>query len=128
MDVIDGCAPFVLTMTLEYSPEDTESFLDSNRKMELTIILRGTFRPTLLLQHYARHGNAHSGPLIGAINDNGLILRNNAFPVTASGNNEKSFVVEQDFTLFIWGVNSSDQGDKAHDKLVAVCPDNWEIK
>lgn len=27
MDVVDGCAPFVLTMTLEYSPEDTESLL-----------------------------------------------------------------------------------------------------
>ena len=27
MDVIEGCAPFVLTMTLEYSPEDTESLL-----------------------------------------------------------------------------------------------------
>ena len=25
MDIIEGCAPFVLTMTLEYSPEDTES-------------------------------------------------------------------------------------------------------
>ena len=27
MDVVDGCAPFVLTMTLEYSPDDTESLL-----------------------------------------------------------------------------------------------------
>ena len=27
MDVVDGCAPFVLTMTLEHSPEDTESLL-----------------------------------------------------------------------------------------------------
>lgn len=27
MDVVDGCAPFVLTMTLEYSPEDAESLL-----------------------------------------------------------------------------------------------------
>ena len=27
MDVVDGCAPFVLTMTLECSPNDTESLL-----------------------------------------------------------------------------------------------------
>lgn len=27
MDVVDGCAPFVLTMTLECSPDDTESLL-----------------------------------------------------------------------------------------------------
>ena len=27
MDVVDGFAPFVLTMTLEYSPDDTESLL-----------------------------------------------------------------------------------------------------
>lgn len=27
MDVVDGCAPFVLTVTLEYSPDDTESLL-----------------------------------------------------------------------------------------------------
>lgn len=27
MDVVDGCAPFVLTMTLEYSPDDAESLL-----------------------------------------------------------------------------------------------------
>lgn len=27
MDVIDGCVPFVLNMTLECSPEDTESLL-----------------------------------------------------------------------------------------------------
>ena len=27
MDIVDNCAPFVLNMTLEYSPEDTESLL-----------------------------------------------------------------------------------------------------
>lgn len=27
MDIIDSCAPFVLNMTLERSPEDTESLL-----------------------------------------------------------------------------------------------------
>lgn len=27
MDIVEGCAPFVLTMTLECSPEDTESLL-----------------------------------------------------------------------------------------------------
>ena len=27
MDIIDGCAPFVLTMTLECSPDDAESLL-----------------------------------------------------------------------------------------------------
>ena len=27
MDVVEGCAPFVLNMTLEHSPEDTESLL-----------------------------------------------------------------------------------------------------
>lgn len=27
MDVVEGCAPFVLNMTLECSPDDTESLL-----------------------------------------------------------------------------------------------------
>ena len=27
MDAVEGCAPFVLTMTLERSPDDTESLL-----------------------------------------------------------------------------------------------------
>ena len=57
MDVIEGYAPFVLTMTLEYSPDDTESF-----------------------------------------------------------------------ALFVNGVNSSEQCDKVYKRLVAACPDNWEIK
>ena len=48
--------------------------------------------------------------------------------VTVSGKNDTSFVVELEFTLFVNGVNSSDDADKVHDKLVAACPDNWEIK
>ena len=41
---------------------------------------------------------------------------------------EHRFVVELEFTLFVNGVKSSDDADKVHDKLVAACPDNWEIK
>lgn len=130
MDVVDGCAPFVLTMTLEYSPDDTESLLgfkpqngtnyyglyDFPDKSYYYNIMRGM--GTLIVNTLAR-----------LINDDGFeIEKPTLMSVTVSGKNETSFVVELEFTLFVNGVKSSDDADKVHDKLVVACPDNWEIK
>lgn len=130
MDVIEGCAPFVLTMTLEYSPEDTESLLG--------------FKPQNGTNYYGLYdfpdksyyynimcgmGTLIVNTLTRSINGDGFEIEKPALiSVTVSGKNDTSFVVELEFTLFVNGVKSSDDADKVHDKLVAACPDNWEIK
>ena len=130
MDVVEGCAPFVLTMTLEYSPEDTESLLG--------------FKPQSGTNYYGLHdfpdkrcyynimrcmGTLIVNILTRSIIDDGFeIEKPTLMSATVSGKNGTSFVVELEFTLFVNGVNSSDDAIKVHDKLVAACPDNWEIK
>lgn len=130
MDVVEGCAPFVLTMTLECSPDDTESLLgvkpqngtnyyglyDFPDKSYYYNIMRGM--GTLIVNVLAR-----------SINDDGFeIEKPTLMSVTVSGKNDTSFVVELEFTLFVNGVKSSDDADNVYGKLVAACPDNWEIK
>ena len=67
--------------------------------------------------------------LTGAIVDDGFeIEKPTLISVTTSGKNDTSFVVELEFTLFVDGINSSGDAGKVHDKLVAACPDGWEIK
>lgn len=130
MDVVEGCAPFVLTMTLECSPDDAESLLG--------------FKPQNGTNYYGLYdfpdkrcyynimcgmGTLIVNTLTGSINDDGFEIEKPALiSVTVSGKNDTSFVVELEFTLFVNGVNSSDDADKVRDKLVAACPDNWEIK
>lgn len=130
MDVVEGCAPFVLTMTLEYSPEDTESLLG--------------FKPQNGTNYYGLYdfpdksyycnimcgmGTLIVNTLTRSINDDGFeIEKPTLMSATVSGKNETSFVAELEFTLFVNGVKSSGNVDKVHDKLVAACPDNWEIK
>lgn len=130
MDVIEGCAPFVLTMTLEYSPEDTESLLgfkpqngtnyyglyDFPDKSYYYNIMRGM--GTLIVNILTR----------SIIDDGFEIEKPTLMSATVSGKNEKSFVVELEFTLFVNGVKSSDDADNVYGKLVVACPDNWEIK
>lgn len=130
MDIVDNCAPFVLNMTLEYSPEDTESLLgfkpqsgtnyyglyDFPDKRYYYNILRGM--GTLIVNILTR----------SIIDDGFEIEKPTLMSVTVSGKNETSFAVELEFTLFVNGVKSSDDADNVYGKLVAVCPDNWEIK
>lgn len=130
MDVVDGCAPFVLTMTLEYSPDDTESLLgfkpqngtsyyglyDFPDKSYYYNIMRG--KGTLIVNILTR----------SIIDDGFEIEKPTLMSVTVSGKNETSFVVELEFTLFVNGVNSSDDADNVYGKLVAACPNGWEIK
>lgn len=67
--------------------------------------------------------------LTRSIIDDGFEIEKPALiSVTVSGKNDTSFVVELEFALFANGVKSSDDADNVHDKLVAACPDNWEIK
>lgn len=47
---------------------------------------------------------------------------------TVSRKNGTSFAVELEFTLFVKGINSNDDADKVHNKLVAACPNGWEIE
>ena len=130
MDVVEGCAPFVLTMTLECSPDDTESLLgfkpqngtnyyglyDFPDKSYYYNIMRGM--GTLIVNILTR----------SIIDDGFEIEKPTLISVTTSGSNKKSFEVVLEFALVVDGVNSSDDGDKVHKKLVVACPDNWEIK
>lgn len=130
MDVVDSCAPFVLTMTLEYSPDDTESLLgfkpqngtnyyglyDFPDKSHYYNIMRGM-------------GTLIVNILTGSIIDDGFeIEKPTLMSATVSGKNDTSFVVELEFTLFVDGINSSNDADKVRDKLVTACPDGWEVK
>lgn len=130
MDVVDGCAPFVLTMTLEHSPDDIESLLgfepqngtnyyglyDFPDKSYYYNIMRGM--GTLIVNILTR----------SIIDDGFEIEKPTLMSVTVSGKDETSFAVELEFTLFVNGVNSSEQCDEVYNKLVAACPNGWEIE
>ena len=130
MDVVDGCAPFVLTMTLECSPDDTESLLgfkpqnganyyglyDFPDKSYYYNIMRGM--GTLIVNILTR----------SIIDDGFEIEKPTLMSVIVSGKNETSFAVELEFTLFVNGINSSEQCDEVYSNLVAACPDGWKIK
>lgn len=130
MDVVDGCAPFVLTMTLECSPVDTESLLGFKPQNGTNYYGLYDFPDKSYSYNIMRGmGTLIVNTLAGSIIDDGFeIEKPTLMSVTVSGKNETSFAVELEFTLFVNGVNSSDDADKVHDKLVAACPDGWEIK
>lgn len=130
MDVVEGCAPFVLNMTLEHSPEDTESLLGFKPQNGTNYYSLYDFPDKSCYYNIMRSmGTLMVNTLTRSINDDGFEIEKPALiSVTVSGKNDASFVVELEFTLFVNGVNSSDDADKVHDKLVAACPDNWEIK
>lgn len=130
MDVVDGCAPFVLTMTLEYSPEDTESLLGFKPQNGINYYGLYDFPDKSYYYNIMRGmGTLIVNTLTRSIIDDGFeIEKPTLMSVTVSGKNETSFVVELEFTLFVNGVKSSDDANKIHDQLVAACPDNWEIK
>ena len=130
MDIIDSCAPFVLTMTLEYSPDDTESLLGFKPQNGTNYYGLYDFPDKSYYYNIMRGmGTLIVNILTGSIIDGGFeIEKPTLMSATVSGKNDTSFVVELEFTLFVNGVNSSDDADKVHDKLVAACPDNWEIK
>ena len=130
MDVVDGCAPFVLNMTLEHSPEDTESLLGFKPQNGTNYYGLYDFPDKSCYYNIMRGmGTLIVNILTGSIIDDGYeIEKPTLISVTTSWKNETSFVVELEFTLFVWGVNSNEQGDDVHDRLVKACPDNWEIK
>ena len=130
MDIIDSCAPFVLTMTLEYSPDDTESLLGFKPQNGTNYYGLYDFPDKSYYYNIMRSmGTLIVNILAGSIIDDGFeIEKPTLISVTTSGKNDTSFVVELEFTLFVNGVKSSEDSDKVHDKLVAACPDNWEIK
>ena len=130
MDVVDGCAPFVLTMTLEYSPDDTESLLGFKPQSGTNYYGLYDFPDKSCYYNIMRcMGTLIVNTLTRSINDDGFeIEKPTLMSVTVSGKNGTSFAVELEFTLFVNGVNSSDDADKVHDKLVAACQNNWEIK
>lgn len=130
MDVVDGCAPFVLTMTLEYSPEDTESLLGFKSQNGTNYYGLYDFPDKSYYYNIMRGmGTLIVNILTRSIIDDGFeIEKPTLMSVTVSGKNETPFAVELEFTLFVNGVNSSDDADKVRDKLVAACQDNWEIE
>lgn len=130
MDVVDDCAPFVLTMTLECSPDDTESLLGFKPQNGTDYYGLYDFPDKSYYYNIMRGmGTLIVNILTGSIIDDGFeIEKPTLISVTVSGKNGTSFVVELEFTLFVNGVNSSDDADNVYGKLVAACPDNWEIK
>lgn len=130
MDVVDGYAPFVLTMTLEYSPEDAESLLGFKPQNGTNYYGLYDFPDKRCYYNIMRcMGTLIVNILTRSIIDDGFeIEKPTLMSATVSGKNGTSFVVELEFTLFVNGVKSSDDADKVHDKLVAACPNGWEIK
>lgn len=130
MDVVDGCAPFVLTMTLEHSPDDTESLLGFKPQNGTNYCGLYDFPDKSYYYNIMRGmGTLIVNTLTRSINDDGFeIEKPTLMSTTVSGKNDTSFVVELEFTLFVNGVKSNDDTDKVHDKLVAACPDGWEVK
>lgn len=130
MDIVDGCAPFVLTMTLECSPEDAESLLGFKPQNGTNYYGLYDFPDKSCYYNIMRcMGTLIVNTLTRSINDDGFEIEKPALiSVTVSGKNDTSFVVELEFILFVNGVKSSDDADKVHDKLVAACPDGWEVK
>lgn len=130
MDVVDGCAPFVLTMTLEYSPDDAESLLGFKPQNGTNYYGLYDFPDKSYYYNLMRGmGTLIVNILTRSIIDDGFeIEKPTLMSVTVSGKTETSFAVELEFTLFVNGVNSNDDVDNAYGKLVAACPNNWEIK
>lgn len=129
MDVVDGCAPFVLTMTLECSPDDAESLLGFEPQSGTNYYGLYDFPDKSCYYNIMRGmGTLIVNILTRSIIDDGFeIEKPTLMSATVSGKNDASFVVELEFTLFVNGINSNDDADKVHDKLVAACQDNWEI-
>lgn len=117
-------------MTLECSPEDTESLLGFKPQNGTNQYGLYDFPDKRCYYNIMRGmGTLIVNTLTRSINDDGFeIEKQTLMSATASGNDGTSFVVELEFTLFVNGVNSSDDADKVHDKLVAACPGDWEIK
>ena len=115
MDVVDGCAPFVLTMTLEYSPEDTELLLGFKPQNGTNYYGLYDFPDKRCYYNIMRGmGTLIVNILTRSISDDGFeIEKPTLMSVTVSGKNGTSFVVELEFTLFVNGVNSSDDADTA---------------
>lgn len=130
MEVVDGCAPFVLTMTLDYSPDDTESLLGFKPQNGTNYYGLYDFPDKRCYYNIMRGmGTLIVNTLTRSINDGGFeIEKPTLMSATVSGKNGTSFVVELEFMLFVNGVNSSDDADNVYDKLVAACPNGWEIK
>lgn len=130
MNVVDGCAPFVLTMTLEYSPEDAESLLGFKPQNGTNCYCLYDFPDKCCYYNIMRcMGTLIVNILTKSIIDDGFeIEKPTLMSATVSGKNGTSFIVELEFTLFIHSINSNEQCDKVYNKLVAACPDNWEIK
>lgn len=130
MDVVEGCAPFVLNMTLEHSPEDTESLLGFKPQNGTNYYGLYDFPDKRCYYNIMRcMGTLMVNTLTRSINDDGFEIEKPALiSVTVSGKNETSFVAELEFTLFVNGINSNEQCDEVYKRLVAACPDNWEIK
>lgn len=130
MDIIDGCAPFVLTMTLEYSPDDAESLLGFKPQNGTNYYDLYGFPDKRCYYNIMRcMGTLIVNILTGSIIDDGFeIEKPTLISVTTSGKNDTSFVVELEFTLFVNGINSSEQCDEVYNKLVAACPNGWEVE
>lgn len=130
MDVVDGCAPFVLTMTLECSPEDAESLLGFKPQNGTNYYGLYDFPDKRCYYNIMRGmGTLIVNILTRSINDDGFeIEKPTLMSATVSGKNETSFVVELEFTLFVNGVNSSEQCDEVYNKLVVACPNGWEVE
>lgn len=122
MDVVDGCTPFVLNMTLECSPDDTESLLGFKPQNGTNYYGLYDFPDKRCYYNIMRcMGTLIVNTLAWSIDyDVFEIEKPTLISVTTSGKNEVSFVVELEFTLFVNGVKSSDDADIVHDKLVAA--------
>lgn len=90
MDIVDGCAPFILNMTLEHSPEDTESLLGFKPQNGTNTYYLEEFPDKRCYYNIMRcMGTLIVNILTGSIIDDGCeIEKPTLISVTTSGKNE----------------------------------------
>lgn len=130
MDVIDGCAPFVLNMTLEHSPEDTESLLGFKPQNGTNYYGLYDFPDKCCYYNIMRGmGTLIVNTLTRSINDNGFEIEKPALiSVTVSGKNDTSFVVELEFIVVVERLNNNKDYGNLRKALIEACPNGWELE
>lgn len=131
-DFIGNDAPFLLKITLEFYPKETESLLGFMPKEGKNTYIFEDFPD----KRYFSNVEQNFGTLIlnmlgGVVNDydNGVKMhRPNLLPVHVSGNYKTGFVVELEFIIVVECLNKNKDYDSLRKALFAACPNGWELE
>lgn len=131
-DFVGNAAPFVLKITLEYPPRETESLLGFMPKEGKNFY---DFEKFPDKRFYGNIGRAF-GTLIlnmlgGAVNDyaNGVkMYRPDLLPVHTYGDCKTGFTIELEFIVVVKCLNMNQDYNNLKKALVVACPNGWEIE